>query len=366
MHRISIRTSLAILTLLVACGTSESGTGGEGGAGGVDFTAFEWTELNGNAPWAARAGLHTVELDGKFYLMGGRTPLDSPIPGASTLWSDVWISEDEGASWTQVLESGADGHWAPRAYFQAVTKGDSMYVIGGQDFGIMSNFYNDVWTSQNGVEWTELTANAGWTPRAGLRAVVFKDEIYVFGGSQFDDDAIIGPGGPSRIYFNDVWKSADGIDWEQMTDDAPWDPRAGAVVVVKDGYMFLLGGEDGFLCEPQPDCELPYFNDVWRSQDGANWELVVVYDNIVCFGGFGLPENPMDVWVSPDGATWEQVSDSPWNAVDPEEVKYDFEGFAVGDEIFTFGGDRETFDFTDPDNYLRVDNDVWRYALPTP
>jgi hypothetical protein len=92
----------------------------------------------------------------------------------------------------------------------------------------------------------------------------------------------------------------------------------------------------------------------------------VVYDNIVCFGGFGLPENPMDVWVSPDGATWEQVSDSPWNAVDPEEVKYDFEGFAVGDEIFTFGGDRETFDFTDPDNYLRVDNDVWRYALPTP
>ena len=381
MTRISIPTSLAILTLLVACGTSESGTGGEGGAGGVDFTAFKWTELNGNAPWAARAGLHTVELDGKFYLMGGRTPLDSPIPGASTLWSDVWISEDEGASWTQVLESGADGHWAPRAYFQAVTKGDSMYVIGGQDFGIMSNFYNDVWTSQNGVDWTELTANAGWTPRAGLRAVVFKDEIYVFGGSQFDDDAIIGPGGPSRIYFNDVWKSADGIDWEQMTDDAPWDPRAGAVVVVKDGYMFLLGGEDGFLCEPQPDCELPYFNDVWRSQDGANWELVtdsagwsprpghqcaVVYDNIVCFGGFGLPENPMDVWVSPDGATWEQVSDSPWNAVDPEEVKYDFEGFAVGDEIFTFGGDRETFDFTDPDNYLRVDNDVWRYALPTP
>jgi hypothetical protein len=120
MTRISIPTSLAILTLLVACGTSESGTGGEGGAGGVDFTAFEWTELNGNAPWAARAGLHTVELDGKFYLMGGRTPLDSPIPGASTLWSDVWISEDEGASWTQVLESGADGHWAPRAYLSSL------------------------------------------------------------------------------------------------------------------------------------------------------------------------------------------------------------------------------------------------------
>ena len=171
------------------------------------------------------------------------------------------------------------------------------------------------------------------------------------------------------------------IDFRDISA-ADFDPEATGktFAVVKYGYMILLGGEDGFLCEPQPNCELPYFNDVWRSRDGASWELVtdsagwsprpghqcaVVHDNIVCFGGFGLPENPMDVWVSPDGAVWEQVSDSPWNAVDPEEVKYDFEGFAVGDVIFTFGGDRETFDFGDPDNYLRVDNDVWRYALPT-
>lgn len=49
-----------------------------------------------------------------------------------------------------------------------------------------------------------------------------------------------------------------------------------------------------------------------------------------------------------------------------DKVEYDFEGFAVGEVVFTFGGDRETFDFTDPRNYLRVDHDVWRYALPTP
>ena len=50
--------------------------------------------------------------------------------------------------------------------------------------------------------------------------------------------------------------------------------------------------------------ECPYFNDVWRSQDGATWELVtsaagwsarpghqcqVLQDTIVCFGGFGFP-----------------------------------------------------------------------------
>ena len=31
---------------------------------------------------------------------------------------------------------------------------------------------------------------------------------------------------------------------------------------------------------------------------------------------------------------------------------------------FTFGGDRETFDFTDLTNYLNVDNDVWRFSPP--
>ena len=79
----------------------------------------------------------------------------------------------------------------------------------------------------------------------------------------------------------------------------------------------------------------------------------------------------MDVWVSRNGAHWDQVSDSPWNAVNPTQVKYDFDALVVRDgilglkpSIYTFGGDRETFDFTDPTNYLNVDNDVWRFAHP--
>ncbi|MGB5263748.1 MAG: T9SS type A sorting domain-containing protein, partial [Lutimonas sp.] len=34
------------------------------------------------------------------------------------------------------------------------------------------------------------------------------------------------------------------------------------------------------------------------------------------------------------------------------------------DEIFTFGGDRETFDRDDPLNFTKVDNDVWKFSLP--
>ena len=63
----------------------------------------------------------------------------------------------------------------------------------------------------------------------------------------------------------------------------------------------------------------------------------------------------MDVWVSVDGATWTQVSDSPWNAIDPSEVRYDHDTAVApagndgrGLAIYTFGGDRETFDLTGP------------------
>lgn len=71
--------------------------------------------------------------------------------------------------------------------------------------------------------------------------------------------------------------------------------------------------------------------------------------------------NPKDVWASGDGASWRLTSESPWNAIEPSEIKYDFATQTVGTTVYTFGGDRETFNFTDPLNYLQLDNDVWTF-----
>lgn len=373
-----------------------------------------WTLVTPNAPWAARAGLRVLASNGSIFLLGGRTPKDSTIPGDSWLWSDVWRTDDRGATWTQVLASDLN-HWQPRAYFQAVTKDDELFVMGGQDFGLEPNpfcdlleqglepppglgidpdapcpeffptsqFFNDVWRSLDGVTWEQLSANAPWPERAGLSAAVLGDHIFVLGGSQNDDASIIGENGPERLYFNDVWRSVDGASWELMTSSAPWEPRAGGALVAFDEALYLLGGEDGFTCSPLPDCDAPYFNDVWRSVDGAEWELITesagwsprpghvckeLGGQLVCFGGFGLIENPLDVWSSPDGSEWTLLDGAPWNATASEEAKYDFDALVVGDDaggelLLTFGGDRETFDFADPENWLRIDNDVWRFTV---
>ena len=79
----------------------------------------------------------------------------------------------------------------------------------------------------------------------------------------------------------------------------------------------------------------------------------VIGGTFICFGGFGLPENPVDVWTSEDGADWQLLTTPPWNARSGEDIKYDFDIIVIddadaGSAIYTFGGDRETFDFDDP------------------
>ena len=405
------RVAIASATLLLAAPVS------------ADFLSkFEWERVydGTGVSWDPRAGLQAVNHRGKFYVLGGRKPKMSPLAfGDSVFFNDVWKSDDSGQTW-KLATDGSGAPWPARAYFQTVTKGKYMYVIGGQDsaafpnpdptcggqlppnvpcpeYILGSNFFNDVWRSIDGVEWHQLTADAAWPKRAGLSAVSHRGWLYVMAGSVNDDSAIIGPGGPPRIYFNDVYRSRDGKTWHKVIDNAPWAPRAGAVVVSKGGYMYLLGGEDGFICnEFTPRCP-PYFNDVWRSRDGRHWKQVtasagwsprpghqceVLLWKIICFGGFGIsddftdpfkPSNPMDIWASTNGANWKELSGTaspPWNASEPEEIKYDFAAFPVywvngrfQPSIFTFGGDRETFNPLDFEAFRKVDNDVWQYTI---
>lgn len=365
---------------------------GVAGAGGrLDLESYRWAPVTTAAPWSARAGLQAVEQEGDFFVMGGRTPLAIPgAPGASTLWNDVWRSPDRGATWTKV----GDAQWPARAYFQAVTLGRRTYVMGGQNFKFgaacppgapfCSDFFDDVWSSRDLSTWVQETPKAGWVGRAGLSAVSHRGALFVLGGSANDDAAIVG-GPPQRKYFNDVWRSTDrGKTWKQLTSAAEWAPRAGASVVARGGWIYLFGGEEGFTCnDPSKPCP-PYFNDVWRSRNGVTWQQVtaaagwsarpghqceLLTGQFVCFGGFGLPPagNPTDMWVSRDGARWTQLPIKPWNVAAQDAVKYDFASLATVDPgrrpaIYTFGGDRETFDFSDPLNPTRVDKDVWRFG----
>ena len=418
--------SIFFTTLVFAHSTVSAGNGPKGGP---SFSDYQWTEIvetdffDPNR-WEPRAGLQAVELHNHLFVIAGRTPLAPPPPFnpfASTIHGDVWVSPDLGETWVELLEDAESaGLWKNRAYFEAVTKGSYIYILGGQNFTtiipgtppdflpviIPSEFFKDVWRSADGVNWELMTDDAEWATvpengsvsagRAGLSAVNFKGRLWVMGGSQGDDNSI-GGGLNERVLFNDVWFSDDGSQWHLATDNAPWEARAGGVALVKNGWLYYMGGEKGFVAATD------YFNDVWRTKDGANWEEVtgengagwsprpghkcsVLANHFVCMGGFGSPVNPSDIWVSKDGADWTQVSSTPWNndpdwdaITDPfcsttppelvcDNIRYDFDMLTVKGgkggmkpSIFTFGGDREVF-YPIPFNYFRVENDVWRFS----
>ena len=54
-----------------------------------------------------------------------------------------------------------------------------MWVIGG-------DLYIDVWSSADGVQWDQMTADAGFCPRYTPNAVVVGDDILLYAGQDFE------------------------------------------------------------------------------------------------------------------------------------------------------------------------------------
>ena len=416
--------ALASIGWFVAAGAAIAGQGA------ADIGSYSWKNIRPTIPldptmWKPRAGLRAMELRNELYVMGGRGPFS--FETETPIYGDVWKSSDRGVTWSRTVawnsENGDDQPmWRPRAYFGAVSHRGRIFVFGGQNFETQPNpifpdgcgalppgipclpvipnstFFADVWSSKDGAVWTPETVNAPWEGRAGLSAVVHNGAIFLLGGSQGDD---VSTGGTGRILFDDVWMSRDGRNWKEVKSKGPkWAPRAGAAVVSKNGYIYVLGGERGFSCgfdlaSPcQPATDTLYFNDVWRSRDGTKWEqvtpsagwsprpghqCVVVLDQIVCFGGYGeipgvppIAANPMDIWTSKDGATWTELmppASPPWNAGSADGIRYDFDALVISGgrrglrpSIMTFGGDRERFGLPTEVNAFLIDNDVWRLA----
>ena len=72
------------------------------------------------------------------------------------------------------------------------------------------------------------------------------------------------------LFLNDVWRSQTGRDWVQLTSMAPWRARSDFGMVVANGLLWLVGGRGGDIMDAE---ENPFFNDMWTSRDGVNWHL---------------------------------------------------------------------------------------------
>ncbi len=101
------------------------------------------------------------------------------------------------------------------------------------------------------LTWTQL-ADGPWSAREGLMAVTSPEGIYLSGGR----DRL----GATAI--RDVWFSSNGSSWTQKPTP-PWPARSYHAMYSQDGCIVVAGGQKvSFVGNP-------YFNDVWKSCDGA-------------------------------------------------------------------------------------------------
>jgi N-acetylneuraminic acid mutarotase len=287
-----------------------------------------WEQADTAIPWENRSGFGMAVMGDAIYLTGGEGP--------TGMLSDAWRSTD-GTHWQQLAETTP---WAARRGHSLVAHNGALYLCGGSDRTVQ---YDDVWRSTDGVTWNEIQQAAPWGGRYFHGGVSHAGRLWVIGGT--------GGGGPAR---SDVWASDDGITWEQMTAQAPWGIRAGIGCVSHRGKLWVIAG--GW----QDNSRDAYTNDVWSSADGVNWTKTAagkfparINPAALSFGGRiwmlggagvgrneeGDPNNYLnDVWTSFDGTTWTQL------LLHTPFVKRRAHAFAtLGGKLFVMGGQFDNF-----------------------
>ncbi len=178
---------------------------------------------------------------------------------SNTSSNQVWKGTPENDDFTWTTENDdlewTEDRWPGRWGANVVYHEGSMYLMGGADTTIA---YNDVWKSANGRNWTNLTLAANWTTRRDAATVSYDGRLWLLGGLSNNTERV-----------NDVWHSAGsdadetGIVWERATNRAAWDDRDKLIAISFKDRIWLMGGRESSANN---------YLDVWYSADGVTWE----------------------------------------------------------------------------------------------
>jgi hypothetical protein len=188
-----------------------------------------------------------VVFQNKLWVLGGRYEDTSKNNS-----NDIWNSDD-GMHWTLV---SAKVPWSLRGLRNnCVVHNDRIWVIGVAD-PTYSLKAGDVWSTADGVTW-ERTASAGFPARNYPGCLSYKGKLWVIGGSTAIDEQLF-----------DVWSSIDGRQWHQAGYSTSWNAREGLSSFVFENKMWVICGSN------LSGSSVHYFNDIWFSVNGVEWNEV--------------------------------------------------------------------------------------------
>jgi hypothetical protein len=239
------------------------GWDGEIGAGGTETRLNDvwssddgvtWTKHDptGGVIFAPVVGHDVVAFQNKLWVIAGNVQNDTDS-------SEVW-SSDDGDTWTPVTQ--VHPFPARRSHRVVEFNGEMWMIAGARDLVLGADEgTSDIWHSADGANWT--AESAGYPPRARHGLEVFNGRMYMIGGLSSEKYL-------NSTIYNDVWSSADGVQWQQETPVTPFPPRWNTALIHHGTELWMVGGYG-----------LSFRNDVWRSSDAKTWHLGFSHEMVV-------------------------------------------------------------------------------------
>ncbi|MDQ3801415.1 MAG: hypothetical protein M3384_18490 [Acidobacteriota bacterium] len=306
------------------------------GCASKSASEYVWNEITKSAAYPQGYGYPVFVMDGEM----------------RALYGEGWISKD-GKNWTK---ANLPSVGLNPAYQKFIQFKDAIYALGT----MQGNYLNMKLTSKisrtrDFRSWETLAEKSNLPERVFYGAVVFKDKIWLVGGWD------------GKNYHNDVWNSEDGVNWRRVAEKTAWTPRTARVIVFKDRLWLIGGGViDGDKVN-NPNAG----REVWTSQDGINWTeekinspgqiggTAVVFDEKLWLIGANRNDGRFDsaLYVSDDGINWRRQS-APWT---PRGA---VAAWVFDDKLFMTGG---KFSYTEPNGEIKFvySNDVWAMTRKT-
>ncbi|MGB5820986.1 MAG: kelch repeat-containing protein [Saonia sp.] len=286
-------------------------------------------ELVSEAEFEGRSEHTVLVFDGKLWIIGGVDRFERS--------DEVWSSED-GINWTKITNNAG---FESRGEHTSVVFNNRIWVVAGIDN--LGNPLNDVWSSEDGLNWTLENADAPFASRLDHSLTVFDNKLWLIGGED------------GTFELDDIWMSEDGVNWELITADAEFPARYGHSTIVYNDRLYLIGGLNS-----NQGSGFGALNDVWSSNDGINWLIetvdaefsprwshstTVLNEEIWVIGGLGGGRKN-DIWSSKDGIIWTQ--ETPRDDLERFSSRFNHTSTVFNNMIFLIGG-----------NDGSRENDVW-------
>lgn len=192
----------------------------------------DWQQVSEATPFGVRGYGELLVFKDRMWQLGGR---------------DLWHTTD-GQQWECALEAPPCGarFGAAITVFQ-----DKLWLLGGaveqasdppEKHYPKFTTYNDVWCSEDGVEWTRLVEHSPWAERMWVVPKVYAGRLWLIGGFSNRRD----------VNFAEAWHTTDGLDWQEYPSDPIFSPRHEVSPYVFNGSLWVAAGN-----------AWPLTNDVW-------------------------------------------------------------------------------------------------------